>query len=206
MYKKVINQKTEDLLSKLTKSKIIKDFYLAGGTALALQYGHRKSIDLDWFNQKDFDTTELKRNLERLGKIIIESEEKNTLNLTINNVKLSFFGYPYKLLFPFLKWRGVKLADPRDIACMKLNTISSRGAKKDFIDLYFILKDYSLIELMRLFSRKYQKIKYNQLHILKSLVYFVDADREPEPIMLKEIDWQKIKKYFRETVKREFNI
>ncbi|MCK4781766.1 nucleotidyl transferase AbiEii/AbiGii toxin family protein [Candidatus Parcubacteria bacterium] len=205
MHKKVINQKTENLLSKLTESKIIKDFYLAGGTALALQYGHRKSIDLDWFNQKDFDTAKLKKDLAQLGKIIIDSEEKNTLNLTINNVKLSFLGYPYKLLFPFVKWRGIKLADPRDIACMKLDAVSSRGAKKDFIDLYFILKDCSLVELMRFFNKKYQKIEYNQLHILKSLVYFVEADSEPMPIMLQEIDWQEVKKYFQETIKQKFN-
>jgi len=203
MYQKIINKKTESLLEKLHKEKILKDFYLAGGTALALQYEHRKSIDLDWFNQKDFNTDKLKRKLSQFDKIIIESEEKNTLNLILSGVKLSFLNYPYKLLFPLINWQNIKLADERDIACMKLSAISSRGSKKDFIDLFFILKKYSLPELLKLFDKKYQNIKYNKLHILKSLTYFNDADNEPMPIMLKKINWKEIKEYIKTKTKNE---
>jgi len=203
MYQEIINKKTESLLEKLHKEKILKDFYLAGGTALALQYEHRKSIDLDWFNQKEFNTDKLKGKLSQFDKITIQSEEKNTLNLILSGVKLSFLNYPYKLLFPLINWRKIKLADERDIACMKLSAISSRGSKKDFIDLFFILKKYSLSELLKLFDKKYQNIKYNKLHILKSLTYFDDADNEPMPIMLKEINWKEIKEYIKIKTKNE---
>lgn len=202
MREEVINKKTERLLSALARSGLVKDFYLAGGTALALQYGHRKSVDLDWFNQKSFDTAKLKRGLIKLGRITVSSEEKDTLNLNISGVKASFLGYPYKLFFPFLCWQGVKLADHRDIACMKLDAVSSRGSKKDFIDLYFFLRNYSLDYLLKLFEKKYKKIKYNKLHIIKSLAYFDDADSEPMPIMIKDdVDWREVKKYFQKISK-----
>ncbi len=203
MRQEIVNKKTKSLLEKLRKEKILKDFYLAGGTALALQCWHRKSIDLDWFTQKNFNTDKLKRKLSQFGKIIIESEEKNTLNLILSGVKLSFLNYPYKLLFPLINWQGIKLADERDIVCMKLSAISSRGSKKDFIDLFFILKKYSLSDLLKLFNKKYQNIKYNKLHILKSLIYFADADNEPMPIMLKKIDWKEIKECIKIKSKKE---
>lgn len=203
MYQKVINKRTERLLATLTRSSFIKDFYLGGGTALALQYGHRKSVDLDWFNRKGFDTAKLKKDLAKIDKIVIDSEEKNTLNSVLAGVKLSFFSYPYRLLFPLLEWNKIKIADWRDIACMKLDAVSSRGSKKDFIDLYFILHKLSLDKLLKLFEKKYKNIGFNKLHILKSLVYFVDADNEPMPVMLKGIEWQKIKKYFQKLTEKE---
>ncbi|MAF20643.1 MAG: hypothetical protein CMI55_03100 [Parcubacteria group bacterium] len=202
MRQKILNQKTKSLLQEISPKEFLSDFYLAGGTALALQLNHRKSIDLDWFNQKDFNTEKLKRELNQLGKVIIESEEKNSLNLILSGVKLSFLNYPYKLLFPLIDWQKIKLADKRDIACMKLNAISSRGSKKDFIDLFFILKEYPLIELLKLFDQKYQNIKYNKMHIFKSLTYFIEADNEPLPIMLKDINWEEIKKHLQEITKR----
>jgi len=115
-------------------------------------------------------------------------------------VKLSFLGYPYKIIFPLLEWQGIKLADPRDIACMKLTAISSRGSKKDFIDLYFMLQNYPLEELLKIFNKKYQRIKYNRIHILKSLTYFTDGENEPMPVMLENVSWKKIKDYFKKTV------
>lgn len=203
MHEKVINKKTKCLLAALAKNNAIKNFYLAGGTALAMQYGHRKSIDLDWFNFKTFDTAKLKLSLSKIDKITIDSEDKNTLDIKLSNVKLSFLGYPYQLLFPLINWHGIKLADHRDIACMKLDAVSSRGSKKDFIDLYFILQNLNFQELFRLFNKKYKNINFNKLHILKSLVYFADADKEPMPIMLKSINWIKIKKYFQRLTKNQ---
>jgi len=202
MHKQVINQKTEQLLKLLVESKIINDFYLAGGTALALQFGHRKSIDLDWFNKNDFNTQKLRKKLSEIGKVIIEAEEDNTLDLTLSNVKLTFLGYAYNLLFPLIGYQGIKLADYRDIACMKLDTVSARGSKKDFIDLYFILQKISFNELFELFERKYSKIKFNKLHILKSLNYFLDADKNPMPVMIEDIKWREVKNYFKDLTKK----
>ncbi len=203
MHQEVINKKTEHLLSTLVEKKIVQNFYLAGGTALALQFGHRKSIDLDWFSQKDFNTEILKNQIKEINQPVIESEEKNTLDLILNEVKLSFFSYKYKLLYPLIEWNGAKLADYRDIACMKIDAISSRGSKKDFIDLYFILKKLSLSELLEIFNQKYADVEYNKLHILKSLDYFDDADNEPMPRMLKDVTWEEIKKFIKKTIQTE---
>ena len=203
MYQEIINAKTKRLLETIDRIKTIENFYLAGGTALALQLGHRKSIDLDWFSQKEFDVSILKKELFSFGSLKIDSEDKQTLNCQLDDFKISFFVYPYKILFPLIDFNKIKLADERDIACMKIDTISSRGAKKDFIDLYFLLKKYRLEELLNLFDKKYIGIKYNRFHLLKSLTYFDDAESEPMPEILKDISWEKIKDEIMEKVKNQ---
>ena len=202
MYEKVINAKTKRVLESLDKIEIIKNFYLADGTALALQLGHRKSIDLDLFSKKDFSTGELKAILLQIGKLKVYSEGERTLNANLNGVKISFLGYKYKMLFPLVKYgENLKLASIQDIACMKVDAISNRGSKKDFIDFYFLLKEYSLKEVLSFFDKKYSDIKYSQLHILKSLIYFQDAEEDPMPLMFESIDWNEVKKELRKRVK-----
>lgn len=194
MYIESIDKKTSRVLEEVKKSGITHDFYLAGGTALALQLGHRLSVDLDWFSAKKFSVAKLKKELSRLGKLEITGEEPGTLHGVLNGVKISFFHYEYKMLFPFVNDGGIKVADARDIAAMKLDTISSRGSKKDFIDLYFLLQEYPLEEIIGFFEKKYRGIKYNKVHILKSLTYFESAERDPMPIMLKRVGWDSVKK------------
>lgn len=202
MYEEVLEQKTKRVFRKIKDIKILSEFYLAGGTGLALQFGHRKSIDLDWFSPKVFSLKKLKNELSSSGKLKIDGEDEDTLNCALDGVKLSFFKYPYRVLFPFIRYKNIILADFKDIACMKIDVISSRGSKKDFIDLYFILKKISLKELLGLFDKKYKNIEYNRLHILKSLSYFVEAEKQPLPAMLKEISWDVVKKdIIRETKK-----
>jgi len=203
MYEKVVSTKTKRVLESLDKIEIIKNFYLAGGTALALQLGHRKSIDLDLFSRRSFSTEKLKTILSQIGKLKIYSEEKGTLNASINGVKISFLRYKYKMLFPLIKYsKNLKLASTQDIACMKIDAISSRGSKKDFIDLYFLLKKYSLKEILSLFDKKYQEIEYSRLHILKSLIYFQDAEGDPMSLMFENIDWNKVKRELRGSVRK----
>jgi hypothetical protein len=193
MYSEAINKKTQRVFRKISQAGFISDFYLAGGTALAIHFGHRESIDLDFFSQKEFSLTKIKNELSMLGSFTLISEEEGTLHGLLDEVKISFFYYPYPTLFPFIEFEKVPLADERDIASMKIDAISSRGSKKDFIDLYFLLKKYSLNEILEFFEKKYDQIQFNRLHILKSLIFFEDADKEPEPIMLKNISWDKIK-------------
>lgn len=201
MYPEVITEKAQQFLESLGKTRVIKDFYLAGGTALALQYGHRKSKDFDFFSLRNFSNKKILPILSKFGGIKIITEEQGTLNITLNDIRISFFKYKYKLLYRFIKFRRINLAGPRDIACMKLNAISSRGSKKDFIDLYFLLRKYTLSELLKLFARKFRGIEYNEVHLLKSLVYFADADKEPMPLMINKINWLTVKKEIRRNVK-----
>lgn len=179
----------------------ITDFYLSGGTALSLQLGYRKSIDLDFFNQNDFDPRLIQQELERIGKLKDILLDKNTLNAFIKGVKVQFLGYPYPLLEPTYNWDGIRISSVVDIACTKLHTISQRGSKKDFIDLYFILKQYELKDLFAKLRKKYPKADYNKAHILKSLVYFETADNQPMPKMHKRVDWQEVKEIIKKKVK-----
>lgn len=193
MHPESINQKTRLVFEKIIKSGLVSNFYLAGGTALAIQLGHRESIDLDFFSQENFSNSDLKHKLPESGKFYLSSEEEGTLHGVLDEVKLSFLKYGYNLLYPLIDFDGIRIADERDIAAMKIDAISSRGSKKDFIDLYFLLEKYSLEELISFFEKKFNQIEYNKLHILKSLVFFTDAENEPMPVMRKNADWEEIK-------------
>lgn len=192
MHKQAVSEQTQRVLAKIGKP-FSQNFYLAGGTALAIQLGHRLSIDLDWFSGEGFLNSSLKTDLSQFGQFELTGEDEDTIHGILDNVRVSFLRYSYRLLFPLVDFEDAKLADERDIAAMKIDAISSRGSKKDFVDLYFLLEKYSLPELIELFEKKYANIKFNKLHILKSLTYFEDAEEDPMPIMLKEAKWEEVK-------------
>ncbi|MDA3814792.1 MAG: nucleotidyl transferase AbiEii/AbiGii toxin family protein [Patescibacteria group bacterium] len=133
-----------------------------------------------------------------MEKSSISTEAKSVLDKI--REKVSFLFYSQALLFPLVDFGGVKMASEKDIAAMKLSAISSRGSKKDFIDFYFLLKKYSLEELLEVFEKKYKKIKYNKVHLLKSLAYFSDAEEDPIPVMIEDVDWEEIKKELKEKI------
>lgn len=186
---------------QINAPEFLKDFYLSGGTGLNLQIGHRESEDLDFFSQTNFNPEKLQQKLIKLGDLTDTELAQGTLNTFLNGVKLQFLEYPYKLLKPLLNWQGIQLSSVEDIACTKLQTVSMRGSKKDFIDLYFLLKRYSLTELLRMVEEKYQGFDYNQSFIVKSLIYFEDANQQPMPRMLKPVDWSEVKARMIEVVK-----
>lgn len=190
------------LLATLGSNRLLTKFYLAGGTALALQLGHRKSIDLDFFIPTTFSTKKLKAQLRTIATCTIVLEEEDTLIVNFSGTKASFFTYRYPMLYALRKEYSAKLADIRDIACMKLDAVAGRGSKKDFVDLYFLLQQYSLTELLRLFEKKYASASYNLAHILKSLVYFRDADKEAMPYMFTSVLWKEVKRSIEQNVKK----
>lgn len=190
---------TKKLLEKIKDVDWLKDFYLAGGTALALQLGHRQSIDLDWFTFNKFSTKILLNKLKKIGRFTLLNEDENTLEGFLDGVKLSFMTYPYVLLNKKDKFFGkVFLASKLDIALMKLTAISGRNARKDFIDLYYYLhkEKTDLFGLFAQMKKKFKGIDYDVAHICKSLVYFKEADEQSEPVMLIKISWPKIKAFF----------
>ncbi|MCL6612934.1 MAG: nucleotidyl transferase AbiEii/AbiGii toxin family protein, partial [Peptococcaceae bacterium] len=197
MFKQVISKDRQDLLELLGRQNVLKDFYLAGGTAAAIHMGHRMSEDFDFFCRHDFETFGIIQCLSDLGTFTLAGEARGTVHGILNGVKLSFLFYRYPLLYPAKWFLGCRIADLRDIALMKITAISGRGSKRDFIDLFFIINEtMDLAVLLRLFEKKYRNTGYSQYHLLKSLAYFEDADREPDPVMLKPMDWNSIKKYF----------
>ena len=199
-HRKVIPASTEATLCTLRDAHLLDRFYLAGGTALALQFGHRLSLDLDFFAEDHFDEEALIQRAQGLAGFALVSKAPYTLHATIQETKVSFLGYAYPMLFAANPFLDVAVADPRDIACMKMSAIASRGTKRDFVDFYMCAERYGLKEILRLFDRKYAQTNYSRIHILKSLTFFTDAEKDPMPHMLVTLDWDTVKQFFlRET-------
>lgn len=201
MSQEIISRETKDSLEILKKSGLLGDFYLAGGTALALQIKHRLSEDLDFFKQKEFKPETLVQKVKKLGSFSVEKIEELTLTGIFNKTKISFFGYNYPLLRSLKKIDGIEVADIADIGCMKLSAICSRANKKDFIDLFFIAKQIPLKELLILFETKYAEVNFNQAHILKSLTYFEDAEKDSMPEMIIPVSWEEVKRELEKAIK-----
>lgn len=189
-------------LIQTQQSNFLNEFYLSGGTALSLQIGHRESEDLNFFTQNSFNPQKWQQKLLKLGKITETELAEGTVNTYLNGVKLQFLEYPYPLIKPLVEWQTIRLSSVEDIACTKLQTIGMRGSKKDFIDLYFLLERYTLNDLFLLMENKYQNVDYSKTHIMKSLVYFEDAEQQPMPRLHREVSWEKVKRRMIEAVKK----
>jgi hypothetical protein len=198
----VLPQNQLQLFEALSKMDWVSDFYLAGGTALALQLGHRQSIDFDFFSATSLKREMIKKNLADLGTMELFSEDKDTINAGVEGIRISFFTYKIPILGDFLEYKNVLIAPMLDVALMKLAAISGRGSKKDFIDLYFLLEYYDLAYLFKKFQTKFGKKTTNFYHLLKSLVYFDDAEIQPSPVMIKSISWTEVKQYIVNQVKK----
>ncbi|MCP4896690.1 MAG: nucleotidyl transferase AbiEii/AbiGii toxin family protein [bacterium] len=180
----------------LSQALVDHDFYLAGGTALALLEGHRVSVDLDLFSPSLTDAEALLGDLEdRLQEHpTVTSMSRKALDLEISGIRVSLINYRYPLLLPTLSTQSgaLKLADRDDIAAMKLSAITSRGTRKDFIDFWILIDRYrSLPEYLDLFKQKYSKRDVG--HVVRSLVYFAEADDDPPLRLLAPISWEKVK-------------
>lgn len=189
-----------ELLSKIMIDPLFNKFRLVGGTSLALQIGHRQSIDIDLFGDQELEEYEISDFLSQLGKIQVLKKSKNILIYNVNGVKVDFVNYKYPWLTSVISENGFRLASKEDIGAMKLNAIAGRGSKKDFIDLYFLLNEFSLEELIGFYGDKYQD--GSEFLVLKSLSYFADADTEPTPLMLKDANWDKIKNQIANSTKK----
>lgn len=131
MFTSCISPQAKNVYKKLAKKGIIQSFYLADGTALALQIGHRHSVDVDFFSERKFSVKRLVKDLSDIDRVTVTHEDSESVSVELGGAKLSFLYYPYHLLFPFVLWNGYgKLADVRDIACMKIDAIASRGTKR----------------------------------------------------------------------------
>jgi nucleotidyltransferase AbiEii toxin of type IV toxin-antitoxin system len=190
---KTIDPKALELLKKLQNLSAFSDLRLVGGTSLALQIGHRKSIDLDLFGNLDADEFTVSKKLNDLGSVSVLKKSENINIYSIDGIKVDIVNYPYPWLQKVIVEDNLRLADARDIAAMKLSAITNRGTKKDFIDLFFLLKEFTLSRILGFYSRKYHD--GSEFLVLKSLSYFDDAEKEESPNMLIDIDWNEIKKY-----------
>ena len=207
MHEDTLTKNTKHVLESLSQAGLTKDFYLAGGSALALYYGHRFSVDLDWFAESFSYTSVFREKLSKLGKLSVESEGEKTFNGALNGVKISFFEYPYPLISSKTQYKdNIYLASRPDIAVMKLEAVARRGTYKDFVDIYFLLKEYNLDQLLDFLGKKFTGVEYNETHLLKSLTYFEDAKKSEFPEMIKPVNWEDIKKFLLSAVEQYMNL
>lgn len=172
-------------------------FVLAGGTAVALSLGHRLSVDFDFFTERSFMPAKVLQAVNGIGlTATVLQEEPGTLTVSVDGVKVSFFHYPYPFLDATSTLSGVPVAGLIDIASMKIIAMIQRGAKRDYVDLYFILRDIPFAKVAENMIARYGVDRVNPIVIGKALVFFQDADLDPDPEYLaKPKDWIAIKKY-----------
>jgi len=179
------------LLKELMKIDEFNSLRLVGGTSLALQIGHRKSIDLDFFGEIDFTYLNIKEVFKSFDKIESFKNSKHINIFEINNVKVDFVNYTYPWLKQELEIDGIRLAQKEDIAAMKIAAITGRGSRKDFVDLFFLLKQFTFQQIMDLYKQKY--FDSSPYLALKSLVYFDDAENDFSVEMIEDISWEEVK-------------
>jgi len=176
-----------------------RGFYLAGGSALCLRLAHRRSIDLDLFHTGQFDADQLLRELRAAGVPAHNpTTERSTLWFELEGVETSLMYFDYAPLQPPETTLGVPVASLVDIAAMKIEAIASRGARKDFVDLYFICQEqgFGLPEALAAFEARFASAHPDVLHRVKALTYFDDAEREPDLLMLRPVKWADVRAYF----------
>jgi predicted nucleotidyltransferase component of viral defense system len=193
-----VQPKLLELLRQIMSCEVFDGFNLVGGTSLSLQMGHRFSIDIDMFGNSEISESEFIEELSQFGKVITLKKSKSIIIFSIDGIKVDFVNYKYPLIDKINTVQNIRLVSDKDIAAMKLNAIAGRGSKKDFIDLYFLLKKYSLDEMFAFYNSKY--LDGSEFMVRKSLNYFDDADNEEMPVMFKEISWEDIKREITNTL------
>lgn len=199
--KETVDAGTLELLNDLMRVPEVKAFALIGGTSLALRYGHRKSLDLDFFSNQPFNELDLLLSLKRRyrEKLEEDSQEKQTLRLFIREIKVEFIAPNLPYLKPIQVIEGIRLFSEEDTLSFKLNAIERRGARRDFYDVYEALDHFSISQLIGFYQEKFSTTSIT--HLVKSLIYFGDANKEKDPVLIKTPSWDEVKKRIEEAVK-----
>lgn len=193
LHYETIESNTLELLKNLQSIPLLSDTRLVGGTALALQLGHRKSVDLDLFGKIECEREELLAALRSCGNVTQLKASANINIFTINGIKVDIVNYAYPWLEDAIEEDGIVLAKLQDIAAMKVNAIIGRGTRKDFIDIAYIMRNYTLPQILHFYFAKYPEA--SMFLAAKSLAYFEDAEADPMPFMFAEDTWAEIKAY-----------
>lgn len=193
------------LLIEIFDSGYFPDFFLVGGTALALKLGHRESIDIDLFTDKEIAPDTILSQFEDFGETILIGMNPGGLNVLVDGIKIDFVKHAYRILQPLEKYDSVVMLSNIDIAAQKLHAIVRRGSKKDFIDLYYLLKTFRVDELIKAYSKKYNHSLYESF-VLKSMTYFNDANEQATPKILDGTTWDQIKEGIMEKCNNRSNL
>lgn len=195
---------TLELLKTLSSQPELQNMRLVGGTSLALQYGHRQSVDLDFFGHLQASQEELLQMASRIGDTTIYSQSPNILQLVIKGVKVDIVNYScYEWIDEPVVEDGIVLASPKDIAALKINAIEGRGTKKDFVDMFLLLQHYDLESILQFYKQKYPN--HSEFRALLSLTYFEDADVQPMPPLFIDTTWEQMKDAIKNIVRQYQN-
>lgn len=203
MFEQTLPKTTRYYLDLLAEKGISQAFYLGGGTAVALHLGHRISVDLDFFTPEPFEINDLENELQTFSAYRRERRAKDTLLGSLEDLRISFFRYRYRLLDKPVNFLGTQVLQLPDLAAMKIEAIAQRNVKRDFIDLYFLAHQagISLEKALEYHRAKFSGLDINQSHLVLSLGYFDEADEDPMPQMLNIVKWEDVKKYFQSECK-----
>ena len=203
LHTETVDQSTLELLIKVQQKEYLKGFYLVGGTALALLMGHRKSVDIDLFSTHGFDVGQMLENLSADFTFNLFFSANNTIIGSIDQVQVDILAHRYPMIGEPIILENISMLSLEDIISMKLNVISVSGQRvKDFIDIYYLLDNYSVEEMIGFYKKKYSQ--YNEVNVLKSLCWFEDVDLSDWPVLLKtpNLKWGTVKKKIKEATQR----
>jgi len=203
LHKETISPDTLELLIRLQQKEYLKGFYLVGGTALALQIGHRTSIDINLFSDFSFDTAYVLENLSADFDYKLFFSANNTLKGSIDGVQVDILAHRYPYVSSPLMIENIAMVSVEDIIAMKLNAITISGQRiKDFIDIFYLLKSNTIDDMILFYKTKYAA--FNEVNVLKSLTWFEDIDHSDMPVLLEnpKLKWAEVSKtILRETQK-----
>ncbi|NMC12377.1 MAG: nucleotidyl transferase AbiEii/AbiGii toxin family protein [Chloroflexi bacterium] len=200
LYWNTISHAMKEIKAEFGRSDLAEKFYLAGGTALALQLGHRQSIDLDFFTQNEdisISRQQVEVSLPLFHPLLVDSSWGNFIFL-INSIRVGFFTYGYPLIAPLIDTNGIQLASLADIGLMKMDALLRRASRKDFHDLYAICQIIPLQDLLILAPQRYPGIRDFEAKIIRHLVFFERADLEAPIPLLQQVSWEEVKDFFRQ--------
>ncbi len=202
MFENVLSPSTKNLLKKLKPNNLPEKSYLAGGTAIALQLGHRRSDDLDFFTPSEFNEKQWEEKLKIDLSFNLLQRDWQTLIGTIGKVKFSLFSYMHKQIDSPVRYLHLTVASLPDLCAMKLDTIIARGTKRDFIDIFFLSQKFGLKRLLRFYQKKYGNLSEREIMIRKALIFFEEADKDEMPEMLAPANWKEIRSWFVKEIKK----
>jgi len=194
---------TLSILKRLMEIPELQSFHLVGGTALSLKYGHRTSVDLDFFSTDNFNHQPVIEALRRtFGDLFVCDADFSKWGVFcyVAGVKVDIVYYPHPIIYPIEFWDTIRMYSDRDLIAMKLQTILSRGKKKDFWDIAELMQHYDLSEMIDYHNTKYP----NQMLLIsfpQALIYFTDADNSDAPVSLKGQTWYDIKETIKDKVR-----
>lgn len=202
LHLETVKPDTLGLLKELMALPMLSPFNLAGGTSLALQIGHRESVDLDFFGSHQIPHENILNEIATISEPTVFTNSRSILIVKMKDVKVDFVNYKYLPIGPLLEVDGLRLLSMLDIGAMKLNAITGRGKQRDFYDLYFLLEYFDFHTLLDAFSQKYPDGSI--WLVAKSITYFEDAEGDEMPKVFKDIPWEEVKQKIRTEALKAF--